>query len=172
MSDRDSAIDIASPAGTVRLRPERQSDRDFRYALFCNSRLPEWDLVRPQKELFEHLMRHQFQAQTTSYLNFFPNARFDIIELGNEPIGRIVVDRPGDKVHIVDQAIVPQRRNQGIGAAIMRFLMDEARAAGLPVHLKVADNNDPSMRLYVRLGFVPIEQIPAYIAMEWRAGNP
>ena len=57
-------------------------------------------------------------------------------------------------VHIVDQAIVPQRRNQGIGTAIMRSLMEKARAAGLPVRLKVADNNDPSMRLYARLGFV------------------
>jgi hypothetical protein len=29
-------------------------------------------------------------------------------------------------------------------------------------------NNDPSMRLYVRLGFVPIQEIPAYIEMEWK----
>jgi ribosomal protein S18 acetylase RimI-like enzyme len=50
----------------------------------------------------------------------------------------------------------------------MRSLMEEARAAGLPVRLKVADNNDPSMRLYARLGFVPIQEIPAYIEMEWK----
>ena len=36
----------------------------------------------------------------------------------------------------------------------MRSLMEEARAAGLPVRLKVADNNDPSMRLCARVGFV------------------
>ena len=51
----------------------------------------------------------------------------------------------------------------------MRSLMDEARAAGLPVRLKVADNNDASMRLYARLGFVPIQEIPAYIEMDARA---
>src|ERR1700737_2961259 len=114
-------------------------------------------------------MQHQFKAQTVSYLNFFPRARFDIIELGAEPIGRIVVDRPGTMVHIVDQAIVPKQRNRGIGTTIMRSLMDEARTAGLPVRLKVASSNDPSVRLYSRLGFVPIQEIPAYIEMEWKA---
>jgi ribosomal protein S18 acetylase RimI-like enzyme len=169
MTDRDSVIDIASPVGNVRLRPEREADRDFRYALFCDSRLPEWEPVRLQPALFEHLMQHQFKAQTISYLNFFPRARFDIVELGGEPIGRTVVDRPGTMVHIVDQAIVPHQRNRGIGTTIMRSLMDEARAAGLPVRLKVASTNDPSMRLYARLGFRPIEEIPAYIEMEWKA---
>jgi ribosomal protein S18 acetylase RimI-like enzyme len=169
MPENDSAVEIASPLGNVRLRPEREADRDFRYVLFCNSRLPEWELVRAQPELFEQLMQHQFAAQTVSYLNFFPKARFDIIELGGEPIGRIVVDRPGTMLHIVDQAIVPQLRSRGVGTAIMQALMDEARAAGLPVRLKVASTNDPSMRLYARLGFVPIAEIPAYIEMEWNA---
>jgi ribosomal protein S18 acetylase RimI-like enzyme len=95
------------------------------------------------------------------------DARFDIIELGGRPIGRIVVDRPGTMVHIVDQAIVPELRNRGIGSAIMRALMDEARTARLPVRLKVASSNDPSLRLYKRLGFAPIETVPLYIEMEW-----
>ena len=169
MTDRESVIEIASPLGDLRLRPEREADRDFRYTLFCDSRLPEWEPVRHQPALFEQLMQHQFKAQTVSYLNFFPRARFDIIELGAEPIGRIVVDRPGTMVHIVDQAIVPKQRNRGIGTTIMRSLMDEARTAGLPVRLKVASSNDPSVRLYSRLGFVPIQEIPAYIEMEWKA---
>jgi ribosomal protein S18 acetylase RimI-like enzyme len=74
-------------------------------------------------------------------------------------------------VHIVDQAIVPQQRNRGIGTTIMQSLMQEARAAGLPVRLKVASGNDPSRRLYARLGFVPIQEITAYIEMEWKAAT-
>jgi hypothetical protein len=45
--------------------------------------------------------------------------------------------------------------------------MDEAAAMDLPVRLKVASSNDPSMRLYLRLGFVPIETVPLYIELEW-----
>ncbi|MBV9747638.1 MAG: GNAT family N-acetyltransferase, partial [Acetobacteraceae bacterium] len=89
-------------------------------------------------------------------------------ELAGRPIGRIVVDRPGGLLHIIDQAIVPELRGRGIGTAIMRALMDEARAANIPVRLEVASENDPSMRLYQRLGFVPVEHMPMYIAMEWR----
>jgi hypothetical protein len=51
----------------------------------------------------------------------------------------------------------------------MQTLMNEAGRAGLPVRLKVASTNDPSMRLYLRLGFVPIKTDPLYIEMEWQA---
>ena len=71
--------------------------------------------------------------------------------------------------HVVDHAIVPCLRGRGVGTALMRALMDEAAADGLPVRLKVADANDPSLRLYERLGFQPIESVPAYIELEWTA---
>jgi ribosomal protein S18 acetylase RimI-like enzyme len=161
-------IDIPSVRGVLRLRPETPEDADFRYRLFCDSRLPEWYQVELDPALREQLMRHQFQAQTMSYRQHFPRARHDIIELAGERIGRIVVDRPGDQVHIVDHAIVPALRNQGIGTTIMRSLMDEAARAALPVRLKVASTNDPSLRLYLRLGFTPIAEIPLYIELEWR----
>jgi RimJ/RimL family protein N-acetyltransferase len=163
-------VDIPCPLGRLTLRPERDDDRDFRYRLFCDSRLPEWYRVELPPQVREQLMQHQFHAQTVSYRQFFPRGRFDIVELDGEPIGRIVVDRPSTMIYIVDQAIVPQRRNQGVGTAIVHSLMDEAARAGLPVRLKVADTNDPSMRLYLRLGFVVASDEPVYIDMEWRAG--
>jgi ribosomal protein S18 acetylase RimI-like enzyme len=162
------AIEISSPAGVVSLRPEREDDHDFRFRLFCDSRPPELALLLAPAA-FAQIMRLQFQAQTISYRAEFPGARFDIIELSGSPIGRIVVDRPGTMLHVVDQAIVPERRSRGIGTAIMRALMDEARAARLPLRLEVASDNDPSIHLYLRLGFVPIERVPLYVRMEWCA---
>jgi len=159
------SIEIPSPAGPVHLRPERDGDREFRYRLFCDSRQPEFALLAPP--VYQQVMAHQFHAQTVGYRDQFPQARFDIIELAGERIGRIVVDRPGTMVHIVDQAIVPALRGRGIGTAIMRALMDEAQAAGLPVRLEVASENDPSFRLYQRLGFVTIETVPLYMKLEW-----
>jgi ribosomal protein S18 acetylase RimI-like enzyme len=164
----DEIVEIPSQAGLLRLRPEQDADRDFRYRLFCDSRQPEFALVLPPP-VYQQVMAHQFQAQTVGYRNDFPRARFDIIELGGEPIGRIVVDRPGAMLHIVDQAIVPALRGRGIGTAIMRALMDEAQAAGFPVQLEVASENDPSFRLYQRLGFVTIETVPLYMKLEWRS---
>jgi ribosomal protein S18 acetylase RimI-like enzyme len=71
-------------------------------------------------------------------------------------------------LNIVDQAIVPHLRNNGIGTAIMRALMDEAVERAIPVRLMVGSSNDPSLRLYLRLGFVPIATTPMYIELEWR----
>jgi ribosomal protein S18 acetylase RimI-like enzyme len=161
------AFEVPSPAGVLTLRPERDEDREFRYRLFCASRQPEFALVFPPP-VYQQVMAHQFHAQTAGYRTQFPQARFDIVELEGRPIGRIVVDRPGDMLHIVDQAIVPELRRRGIGTAIMQALMEEARAAKLPVQLEVASENDPSAQLYLRLGFLPIEHVPLYIRMEWR----
>jgi hypothetical protein len=118
---------IASPIGLLHLRPERPEDRDFRFDLFCKSRLPKWDLVPLDAAVRHQLMQMQFQAQTASYAAQFPNARFDIIDLQEKPIGRIVVDRPGDQIHIVDQAIVPELRAR-------RRHRDRARADGRGRH--------------------------------------
>jgi RimJ/RimL family protein N-acetyltransferase len=162
-------IEIGSTLGTLRLRPERDEDDAFRLALFCESRPAEFALLQLDATGLAQLMRFQFQAQTLSYRASFPDARFDIIELDRLAIGRIVVDRPGGVIHIVDRAIVPSLRNQGLGTAIMKALMNEAAENALPVRLMVASSNDPSMRLYLRLGFVPIMTEPLHIEMEWRA---
>jgi ribosomal protein S18 acetylase RimI-like enzyme len=166
----EEALDIPWSLGALRLRPERAEDRDFRLRLFLDSRLPEFALLERSvgAATYQQVMRMQFEAQTVSYRTNFPRARFDIIELDGEAIGRIVVDRPGGMIHIVDQAVTPGLRNRGIGSAIMRALMDEAATCELPVRLKVASSNDPSMRLYLRLGFEPIETAPLYLEMEWR----
>jgi ribosomal protein S18 acetylase RimI-like enzyme len=164
----NGVIRISSPLGELILRPERDDDRAFRYQLFCQSRPPEWDMVQLDPQVREALMRHQFEAQRVGYLTQFPKARFDIIELDSQPIGRIVVDRPADMMHLIDQAIVPAWRNKGLGTTIMRTLMDEARDRAVPLRLMVGSSNDPSLRLYLRLGFVPIASTPMYIELEWK----
>jgi len=167
MTSVHETVEVPSPAGVLHLRPEREQDRDFRYQLFCDSRQPEFALLLTPAA-FQQIMTHQFHAQMVSYREQFPQARFDIIELSGEPIGRMVVDRPGTWVHIIDQAIVPPMRGRGIGTALMRALMDEAGAAGVPVRLEVASEHDPAYRLYQRLGFVPFETHPLYMRLEWR----
>lgn len=164
----DEIVDIPCSRGVLRLRPERDEDLEFRFRLFCNSR-PELALLPLEPAARDQLMQLQFRAQTMSYRARFSQARFDIIELDGVAIGRIVVDRLGTAVYIVDQAVTPQYRNLGIGSTIMRALMREAGRAGLSVCLMVSTTNDPSLRLYLRLGFVTVEAGPTHIELEWRA---
>lgn len=168
MTDRSQTLEIPCSAGRLTLRPETEDDLPFRFQLFIRSRPPEWDQVYLPVEQLTEVMNHQFWAQTQTYLSRFPEARFDIIELDGQPIGRIVVNRPGDRIHLVDQAILPQMRNQGLGTAVMHSLMGEAAAGDLFMTLKVSNANDPSMRLYSRLGFEVVGDELEYIEMTWR----
>ena len=160
---------LPSPLGELVFRPEREDDAGFRYRLFRRSRGPEWDQAGLPPELLEQIMQHQFHAQTVGYRDQFPQAAFDIIELDGAPIGRLVVDRPGGRLHLVDIAVLPEHRGQGLGGGILRALLDEAAAAGVPVRLEVSSENEPSLSLYLRLGFRETARNEMYLQMEWRA---
>jgi ribosomal protein S18 acetylase RimI-like enzyme len=163
----NAVIAISSPAGDLIVRPEREDDEAFRFHLFCASRQPEFArLLAP--DVLEPIMRQQFHAQTVGYRARFPRARGDIIELGGKPIGRIMLDRGDQVLHIVDQAIMPELRDRGIGTSIMRALMEEARRTTCSVRLGVAAANEQALRLYRRLGFAPIETKEHYLWLEWR----
>jgi GNAT superfamily N-acetyltransferase len=70
---------------------------------------------------------------------------------------------PGRAAHIANASyfVVPGRRGQGIGEAIVRHSFDEARGLGfdaLQFNLVFASN--PARRLYERLGFQVVGRIP------------
>jgi ribosomal protein S18 acetylase RimI-like enzyme len=119
--------------------------------------------------LRERLMRQQFSGQNASYRANYPNARFEIVECDGAPIGWIVTARTPDAVLIVDIALIAAWRGQGIGASLVNGVLNEARAAGLPVRLSVFANNAAALRFYLRLGFKPIESSAIDMRLEWRA---
>jgi hypothetical protein len=53
----------------------------------------------------------------------------------------------------------------------MQSVIDEAQRSDVAIKLYVSSENDPSLRLYLRLGFVPIVSDPAYILLERQPGG-
>jgi ribosomal protein S18 acetylase RimI-like enzyme len=157
-------------AGRVRRRPERAADEGFRFDLFNGSRAPGEDLAALDAPLRERLMRQQFCGQNASYRANYPDARFEIVEHDGAPIGRIVTARTPDAVLIVDIALIASWRRRGIGTSLVNGVLDEARAADLPVRLSVVANNAAALRFYLRLGFRPIASSAIGMRLEWR--NP
>ncbi len=96
----------------------------------------------------------------------FPAARFDIVRYRGRRVGRLYVDRRADEIRIIDIALLPERRGDGIGGAMMQALLDEAAAAGKPVRIHVEKFNR-ALGLYRRLGFSQIEDQGVYLLMEW-----
>jgi GNAT superfamily N-acetyltransferase len=82
--------------------------------------------------------------------------RFDvarIVECGGRAIGLLKLVREGDPWLVEQVQLVPGVQGQGVGAAILRRVVDEAGAAGAGLELSVLKRN-PARRLYERLGFV------------------
>lgn len=163
----EARTDKAGGAVRFTLRPEVEADAAFRLALFRTSRGPGWDQLPLPSDMLARIMEQQFQAQTQGYRAAYPQARLEIVTLDAEPVGRLATDRGAEALHLIDIAVVPERRGQGIGGAILRTLMDEAAAAGTPVTLQVARDNLAAQRLYHRLGFVLAGADETHLTLFW-----
>ena len=148
-----------------RLRPARAEDRDFLLRVYASTREEELRLVDWGDEQKAAFVRQQFEAQDAYYREHYDPATFDVIEVDAEPVGRLYVARWEDEIRIIDIALLPEHRGRGIGTALLRALLDEAAEAGkrLSVHVEL---NNPSRRLYERLGFAPVEERGVYMLME------
>ncbi|MGR4865246.1 GNAT family N-acetyltransferase [Caulobacter sp. LARHSG274] len=155
------------------LRPEAPADAAFRLALFRTSRGPGWDQLRLPPDLLARIMEQQFHAQTQGYRAAYPAARLEIVTVGDDkPVGRLATDLGADALHLVDIALVPDWRGRGLGGAILRRLIGEAEARGLPLTLQVACDNLRAQRLYRRLGLEPTTADATHLTMRWRPAPP
>jgi GNAT superfamily N-acetyltransferase len=155
-------------ADRVSLRPAVDADLAFLLAVYAGTRADElamtdWDEAR--KAAF---VRMQFDAQHAYYREQFPDAAYDVILLDGEAAGRLYLNRSPDEIRIVDIALLPGRRGQGIGSVLLARIQEEAAREGKPVRIHVERFN-PALRWYEKLGFTPVADHGVYLFMEWRA---
>src|SRR4051794_3142552 len=145
----------------ITLRPITPDDEEFLRQVYASTReeelaLTDWDTA--QKAAFVQM---QFAAQHRYYQENYRQTTFDVILVDGQPAGRLYVARWAKQIRIVDIALLPEYRNAEIGSALLHELMAEAAAAGKPVSIHVERYN-PALRLYTRLGFVPIGEHGVY----------
>jgi ribosomal protein S18 acetylase RimI-like enzyme len=154
---------------TLEMREARAEDLGFLFALYCDVRGPEvsaWGWPAVQRDTF---LRMQFEAQRWSYQAAYPEASNQIVCSGGVAIGRRLVARTMEWVHLVDIALLAAYRNQGIGTRLIQELMDDCDAQNGALSLQVMRGN-PALRLYQRMGFGEIGVDPMYIQMQWIPG--
>jgi ribosomal protein S18 acetylase RimI-like enzyme len=172
-----SAPDVASPAlfdwpraadAGLGFRPIAEADLPLLYRVYASTRAEELAPVPWSEAQKAAFLSIQFQAQHTEYQRNYRNAAWLVILRAGEPVGRLYLDR-GDIEHcVIDIAFLPEHRGHGLGAAIMRDLMDEAGRAGKRLSIHVEKFN-PALRLYRRLGFQTVEDKGVYDLMHWSA---
>ena len=155
----------------ITLRHAIPDDEPFLYELYRTTRIEEmvgWGWDDAQLETF---LRLQFTAQRYHYDAAYPEADHRILLRDSRPAGRLLVFRSEEEILLVDITLLPADRGAGIGASLIKDLLDEADQAGKSVTLHVAKDNR-ARRLYERLGFEVIEDTGMYFKMEWRPGRP
>src|ERR1039458_5676929 len=108
------------------LQPVRAEDEAFWFELYASARADEMALGGGEKPQQESFLRMQFKAQQSSYATQFPNADYRIIVHDGRVAGRLIVDRSGEDILLIDIALLPEFRSAGIGSVLMKQLMVEA----------------------------------------------
>jgi ribosomal protein S18 acetylase RimI-like enzyme len=151
-------------------RPLVPSDRALLFELYASTRAKEltaWHWSVAQQTTF---LEMQFAAQQQAYQAAFPDREQQLVRLDDVPIGIIQIARQPTVIHLVDLALLPDYRNQGIGTALLQQLCATAARHQRSVQLHVLCSNR-AMQLYQRLGFVAIGEPDVYCWMEWGAAQ-
>lgn len=163
MSDT-SPTPPARPAWS--LRAAKRGDEPFLRRLFAATRTQlTGGMLGFTEAQRQALLDQQYDLRERHYRHFFPKARdWVVVDGTGAPIGRVQVDeRPDGSLHLIDLALLPERRGQGLGGAILGAMQARRRA----IHLNV-DRHNRALRLYERMGFqITGEQGPDW-AMLWQ----
>jgi ribosomal protein S18 acetylase RimI-like enzyme len=156
-------------ASDLTLRPVADGDRAALVSVYASTRAEELAVVVWAPGQREAFLRMQFEAQDAYWREQRPDAALSVIEVDGVVAGRLYVDRCEDEIRIVDIALLPEFRGQGIGSALLRPILDESEERGVPVTIHVERENR-ARSLYERLGFHQISTTGVYDLLE-RTGN-
>jgi GNAT superfamily N-acetyltransferase len=153
---------------TFRAARDDDADRAFLYALFAATKAADIAAMPVGDATKDFLLRAQYRAMTETYRRDYPNARWEIVEAGKRPVGRLVTDVGAECVTYVDIALLPEAQGRGLATRLMAVALEEPKRLNRPARVKVLVTNQASLRLCERLGFRRLEEAAAFVQLEWR----
>jgi len=157
-------------APSVTFRLSTADDQEFLFAVYASTRDEELSLSGWDDNQKRAFIEMQFRAQGQQYSLCYPQADSSIILLDDHPVGRLLVDRMGADITLVDIALLPEYRNRGIGTTLIKSLLQEAACAQKNVALHVL-RWSAAARLYERLGFRMVSEDGVYLEMKRTPGE-
>jgi len=152
------------------LRAERDGDIPFLLALFASTREDELAHAPWTPQQKSDFLAMQFNAQRSHYRGQMPDGLWLVLVHDGAPVGRIYLDWGPTTLNLVDIALIPQLRGQGVGSQLMKAILDLSEQADKITVLFVEKFN-PALRLYQRLGFVTVRDTDIHLEMERAPGG-
>jgi GNAT superfamily N-acetyltransferase len=166
--ENDDLRMVLPTGSTLSLRPVVPDDDEFLLSVYASTRAEELAQVPWSDEQKKEFVRWQSSLQRQDYEAKFPHTQYDVILVDDQPAGRIWISRDDEQIRLLDIALLDEFQNRGVGTVLLRRLIDEAARAKKPLRHMVFILNTNARRFYERLGFVVIEELGAYLQMEWR----
>jgi len=136
----------------VAVNPLTHDDEAFLRRLLIATLADELAAWAWPEAMRDQLLDMQYRIRRQGIQANYPTAQCSIVSEGGAPVGWVVVCWSDAEAHIVDIAVLPERRNSGIGATVLRGVLAESDRRGVPASLNVNVTNR-AVRLYERLGF-------------------
>jgi ribosomal protein S18 acetylase RimI-like enzyme len=155
---------------SVTLRVSTPDDQEFLFAVYASTRDEELSLWGWDENQERAFLEMQFRAQSQQYGMCYPEADSSVILFDDRPVGRLLIDRAGPDITLVDIALLPEYRNRNIGTALIQSLLKEAADAQKNVALHVL-RASAAARLYERLGFTKVDEDAVYLEMKRTPGQ-
>ena len=152
----------------VSRRPVTPDDDEFLLAVYTSTRADELAQVEWQPGQKEMFVRWQFEMQRKEYDARYPDARYDVVLVDDQPAGRIWVGADDTQMRLLDIGLLEEFQNRGVGTVLLNHLIAEAVEAKKPLRHMVFVLNNEAHRFYERLGFEVIDDVGGYKHMEWR----
>jgi len=138
-----------------RLRRAAKADKDFLYSLHVATMR---DVVAKTWGWDEGWQRWDFERR-------FKEQHVSIIEAANRDAGGLWLESSPEVLYIADIQVLPELQGRGIGTAVLKGLIADASARGVPVELSVLEANPRARRLYERLGFRVAAEASPFVRM-------
>lgn len=137
--------------GPLDARAPTAADAAFLFALYLAAR-PDLGALPVPRGVIEGIARHQQALQAADYATRFPHAETWVVEQDGAPVARLVLERDGQRLRVVDLAVATHARRRGIARMLLTALQEEGEGK-CAIVLRVLVGNDAARALYERQGF-------------------
>jgi len=151
---------VAGPSGFAR-RPATDADRAFARRVH---HLAYRDVIERQYGAWVEAQQDGF------FESSWDSVPHDIILVDGEPCGYVSIEDRATDVHVRELVLAPDYQGREIGSAVLRTVIEGARARGVPVHLGTHLANRAA-KLFRRLGFRQIGTTDTHFLFEWRPAD-
>jgi ribosomal protein S18 acetylase RimI-like enzyme len=161
-------LDYADSGLSLRLA-EPADDAFFQQLFAANHRYFEHcGLPEP---MVKQLLQQQYQLQQQSYLQQSPKPDSYLLLCHAEPIGRLIVVRHPENLHLTDLALLPNHCGRGFGSELIKYLQQYARQQQLAISLLVDQQNTGACQFYLRHDFKSVAGAGGYEQLYWQPSD-